>query len=1025
MFTKLLIFNQSRAKSAKQTKSMCGQTHSSQESQIGVKYPKSGENSSNESNRKNIRGLRSKFGKNPSDKRMNIFNLRTFLDKKILLRACREFAVMSSLTVLMVLGTHAQQIQPIYSFPQGPATPYAALLQGPDGTLYGTTYSGGSGGLGTVIKVTTNGMMTLLYSFSPPTATEGSFITNVDGVQPEAALALGPNGNFYGTTYSGGTNGLGTVFEITTNGALTTLIAFAGTNGAHPEAGLTFGPDGNFYGTTEAGGTNGNGTIFKMTTNGILTALHSFTVLNDDFLTGGTTNTDGANPYAGLVLGTNGAFYGTTAEGGKGGSGTLFDVTTNGAFTNLYTFSAENYNDSGLGAAETNSDGAQPIATLALGSDGNFYGTTRGGGKGGSGTLFKTTPSGALMTLYTFTAGHYVYSAGNHYTNSEGAFPYAGLTQGTNGNFYGAASAGGIDGLGALFEVTPGGTFTPLLTFTNANGANPGGTLALGADGNFYGTTGQGGTSGNGTVFRVATTGAFTNLYSFANYNGANPYAGLTLGPNGNFYGTTYQGGAYGVGTQSGPDGYGTVFEITNGVLMTLVNFAGTNGANPEGALTLGTNGNFYGTTYSGGSNNFGTVFELTTNGVLTTLVNFAQTNGADPAAGLTLGTNGNFYGTTALGGADGDGTVFEVTPGGVLTRLYSFTDGNDGGEPYAGLTLGTNGNFYGVTTYGGADSWGTVFEVTPSGGLTTLHTFADGTDGASPLAPLILGPNGNYYGTTAGDDSSTWGTVFEMTPGGTLTNLYIFTGGHDGGWPEALTLGPDGNFYGTTHGADSSPDGTVFEVTSGGAFATLATFVGINGESSRGSVVLGPDGNFYGTTSFGGAQEIGEVYRLDLPPEILQQPATASESSSAEATLLVTLFGTAPYSFQWLSNNIVIAAAMNSTLMIPDFLVSDVADYSVIVSNAWGSTTSGEALLTVGDEPLIIGINLSTNGSVTLNCQGVPNVSSRVWASTNLALTADWAPVFTNSTTAANGAWQFTDNSRLYLRRYYRLSTP
>jgi uncharacterized repeat protein (TIGR03803 family) len=940
--------------------------------------------------------------------------------------------VAAALPLLGVSEALAQTIQPIYSFPESPATPFAGLLQGPDGNFYGTTWEGGSNGVGAVIKVAPNGAWTTLHSFSPLTRSRGTFFTNSEGAQPWSALALGPDGNLYGTTWNGGSNTDGTVYKVTTNGVFTLLVTFAGTNGANPESGLTPGPDGNLYGTTYNGGSSGNGTVFNVTTNGVLTVLHSFPALIGDGVTGSNTNSDGAGPIAGLALGTNGYFYGTASAGGRGGSGTVFEVTTNGSWTNYYAFSAENYNNSGLGASETNADGASPSGALALGPDGNLYGTTDGGGKSGSGTVFELTPFGVsrIATLYTFTAGRYVFSGEtDYYTNFDGAFPDAGLALGTNGNFYGTALGGGTNGLGTIFEITTGGTFTKLLTFTSVDGANPRGALALGTNGNFYGTTEEGGSAGNGTVFEMTGSGVLTTLVNFANSSGASPYAGLTLEQNGTFYGTTYQGGTNGAGVQVTADGYGTAFEITtNGALTTLFNFGTTNGENPEAALTPGPNGNYYGTTYAGGSNNDGTVFEINANGVLTTLASFTNTIGAGSRASLILGTNGNFYGTTVNGGADGAGTVFEVTTGGVLTLLYSFTGDNDGEAPEAGLTLGTNGNLYGTSAYGGDNynGYGTVFEITNDGGFTVLHTFTDGSDGASPFGSLVLGPNGNYYGTTAGDDSSTYGNVFEMTPGGALTNLYTFTGGSASGSPNGLILGPDGNFYGTTYGGTAAGDfGIVFEVTPNGAFTNLVSFAGTNGESSKGNLTLGPDGNFYGTTSYGGADGIGEIYRLDLPPEIVQPPAGQSPATGAGVTLSVALFGTAPYSFQWLSNNIVILGATNSTLTIPDFAAADAADYSVIVSNAWGSVTSVGALLTLEAAPMISSITLSANGNVTLGCQGPTNVTLRLWATTNLVAPVVWTPLFTNSVTSPGGAWQFTDTNRFYQQKYYRLSTP
>jgi uncharacterized repeat protein (TIGR03803 family) len=272
----------------------------------------------------------------------------------------------------------AQSIQVIYSFTNGPAYPSTGLVQGPDGSFYGTTAAGGPGSHGTIFKVNTNGILSIIH-----------FFTGYDGASPQTGLTLGQDGKFYGTTSSGGANGMGmgTLFQITTNGALTTLHSFSPTvsdgNGANTNydgsspgtGGLTLGADGNFYGTTTSGGPNGQGTIFQMTTNGILTTLHSFspTVNNGN---GASTNYDGSLPN-GLTLGPDGKLYGTTGNGGANGQGTVFQVTTNGIFTNLYSFTSDYH---GPNIIQTNFDGANPHAGLTLGLDGNFYGTTSWGG---------------------------------------------------------------------------------------------------------------------------------------------------------------------------------------------------------------------------------------------------------------------------------------------------------------------------------------------------------------------------------------------------------------------------------------------------------------------------------------------------------------------------------------------------------------------------------------------------------------------------------------------------------------------
>ncbi len=353
-----------------------------------------------------------------------------------------------------------------------------------------------------------------------------SFIT-ANGIHPSAGLIQGNDGNFYGTTEYGGTSGgFGAVFKITPAGTLTTLVSFNNANGAYPTAGLVQGRDGNFYGTTSAGGTNGGfGTVFKMTPAGALTTVFSF------------DNTRGANPYGGLVLDASGNLYGAAAYGGPYidqddnglGYGTVFGLTTNGMFTNLYMFTGS-------------TDGFYPLTGLTLGNDGNFYGTTAeadtfGDPAFGAGTVFRITSGGVFTNLVSF-----------NYTN--GANPYAGLVQASDGNFYGTTYNGGDANAGTVFQMTPAGMLNYVVSFNNLNGANPYGALVPGSDGNLYGTTELGGANDYGTIFQMTPAGALQCLLSFDYFsNGANPTAGLFQATNGTFYGTTYSGGSHGGGT--------------------------------------------------------------------------------------------------------------------------------------------------------------------------------------------------------------------------------------------------------------------------------------------------------------------------------------------------------------------------------------------------------------------------------------------------------------------------------------------
>lgn len=272
-------------------------------------------------------------------------------------------------------------------------------------------------------------------------------------------------------------------------------------------------------------------------------------------------------------------------------------------------------------------------------------------------------------------------------------------------------------------------------------------------------------------------------LHSFDVTDGANPYAGLTQGTNGSLYGTAYAGGA---------DSAGTVFKITPaGVLTTLHDFCSQGGCLdgylPHSAPIQAANGNLYGTTDLGGANGVGgTVYKIAPSGTLTTIYNFCpQSNCADgayPYAALIQGTDGNFYGTTLQGGNDSStGTVFKVTPSGTLTTLYTFYSQSncaDGQLPQAGLTQASDGNFYGTTSGGGAAGVGTVFRITLRGVLTTLYSFcslSNCADGSSPYAPLVQASDGNFYGTTSGGGTAGVGTVFRITPAGSLTTLHIF----------------------------------------------------------------------------------------------------------------------------------------------------------------------------------------------------------------------------------------------------------
>ncbi len=355
----------------------------------------------------------------------------------------------------------------------------------------------------------------------------------------------------------------------------------------------------------------------------------------------------------------------------------------------------------------TNGGGANPQAALIQGSDGTFYGTTAAGGTSSKGTIFQLSTDGkTLTTLHSFTG-----------TGGEGSNPQAALLQGSDGAFYGGTSGGGTNGAGTLYRLSADGkTLTTLYSFpgTSQLGAVPN-TLIQAKDGAFYGTSAGAGTSGVGTIFRLSADGkTFTTLYSFSGANGTGdiPEAALLQGSDGAFYGTTE-------GESDAPDN-ALVFRLSaDGKTFTILHdFTG--------------------------ANNYATL-----------------------AAALIQGSDGALYGTSVGAGTTGNGTVFRVALDGTnFAILHSFTGGTaEGANPYGALLQGGDGNFYGTTLRGGTGGYGTVYRLSGDGKtLTTLHLFTGPTgDSLRPLATLLKGSDGNFYGTTAGGSGGDQGSIYEL----------------------------------------------------------------------------------------------------------------------------------------------------------------------------------------------------------------------------------------------------------------------
>ena len=676
--------------------------------------------------------------------------------------------------------------------------PFGGLYQDSTGAFYGATRYGGVNTVGVVYK------MTIAIVSGSPVATVAPYYNfkgfnsttpslSEPGYPYYGELIKGSDGKLYGTTYSGGVNNYGAAYSLTIGATPTLSIIHsfntgAGAGGYNPYSGVTEGSDGKLYGTTYYGGANGSGTVYSLTKDGATyTDIHDF-----------SASADGANPQSQLTKSSTGTLYGTTFYGGPSNDGTLYKVAS-GVYSQLYAFDGN--------------AGQYPVWQPIIASDGKLYGTTQagGGGVGSSG--------GGIVYKYDLTAN--TISVFTKFDGINGYYPNA-ITQGTDKNFYGTSEYGGVtteqagynNGNGSAFKISSSGAITLIYSFYTHTGYNPYGRVVQGPDGQFYGTTYQGGYHDYGTIYKSDGNGNVTILHHFNNYlplyEGYYPQAELIVGKDGNLYGSTLYGGLY---------GNGTIFKIsTSGAFTVVHNMQGIEGSSIVAPLLQGKDGNFYGVSYSGGVNGFGTVFKLA-GSTLTILHQFANTNGSGiyPQYGLAQDTTGNLYGTTYQGGANSIGTLYEInTTGTSFNTIYSFTSGtgNKGYYPFAGLIY-SGSTMYGTTQSGGANNYGTIFKFTPSTSSVTptdMHDFAYATDGYYPRYTLSLGPDGKFYGTALYGGPNSGGTAFSIDTSNNFTVLYGFNNsvGTNAYYPQdGVIVGSDNNLYLTTRNTGDFNQGT------------------------------------------------------------------------------------------------------------------------------------------------------------------------------------------------------------------------
>jgi uncharacterized repeat protein (TIGR03803 family) len=752
------------------------------------------------------------------------------------------------------------------------------------------------------------------------------------GANPQGSLVADAAGNLYGTTLRGGAYGYGTVFEITpgVEGKWRENVLYSFQNssdGAGPNPGLVFDVAGNLYGACGPSASSNYGSVFELSPSSEGWAEATLYVFQ-----GGS---DGVGPNGDLVFDTAGNLYGTTMRGGGSnncGCGVVFELTpgADGQWTEsvIHTFTGV-------------PDGIGPAGGVIVDADGNLYGTTQ---YGGNWSANPPCEAGCGIVFEMIRDRHGVWServlfrfASSHDDNSyDGAFPSGSLTFDVSGNLYGAA--------GVIFRLSRGSWKEEILyDFSDSDdGINPNGGLVFDIAGNLYGTSTYGGKgecsdeySGCGTVFKLspAKGGGWKEhtLYQFAGQNdGGDPVGGVVLDSAGNLYGAASTDGIAGVGAIFKVSRQGTRWKES-----TVYGFTSSDGSAPEAGLVSDSEGNFYGTTSSGGSGGkyctgeCGTVFKLAHDAeghwIRSLLYIFkGGSDGASPRSGLIFDQTGNLYGTTWTGGDSNLGTVYKISNVSghwAESVLYSFQDIADGGNPVGGVIFDAEGNLYGTTSYGGTYAYGTVYKLSPSSSGTwtksVLYSFRGGSDGGSPDSGLIFDTAGNLYGTTVGGGENCsgygCGVVFELSPlsgGWTETVLYAFTGASDGANPfGGLVFDNDGRLYGTTFsggdltcsGSRDNGCGTVFELSRGLVWTetVIHTFgggararrvmspafnktnnpstairkggqppkcdsekhgIGSNqdGADPEGGLVFDSAGNLYGTTAFGGYSPYG-----------------------------------------------------------------------------------------------------------------------------------------------------------------------
>ena len=652
------------------------------------------------------------------------------------------------------------------------------LTQASDGKLYGMTSQGGTNNYG------------VIFQYDPATSIytkKFDFNSLFNGINPKGSLMQASDGKLYGMTPGGGVYNKGVLFQYDpATSTYAKKLDFNGTvNGSSPQGSLIQGTDGKLYGMTGAGGTYSLGVLFQYDP---ATSIYTKKL---DF--NGAAN--GSNPNGSLMQASDGKLYGMTPQGGANSMGVLFQYDP---ATSTYTKKLD-FN----GAA----NGSYPYGSLIQATDGKLYGMTSGGGVNSVGVLFQYDPTTISYNKKFDFDG-----------TVNGSSPLGSLMQASDGRLYGMTYDGGASNVGIIFQYDPAtSTYTKKIDF-NGNGANglyPWGSLMQASDGKLYGMTNDGGVNNAGVLFQYdLTTSIYNKKIEFNGAtNGRNPYGSLMQASDGKLYGMTKLGGT---------NNLGVIFQydLATNTYIKKFDFDGTvNGSNPLGSLIQSSDGKLYGMTYQGGVANFGVLFQFDpATSTYTKKLDFNGTaNGSNPQGSLMQASDGKLYGMTSQGGISNFGVIFQYDPAtGTFTKKIDFNGTANGRNPYGSLMQASDGKLYGMTNQGGASNFGVIFQYDP---VTSTYTgkldFGGTYNGSYPYGSLMQASTGGFYGMTSSGGANNKGVLFQYNPN-PAANIYKildFNGATNGSSPNgSLMQASDGKLYGMTYQGGGADKGVLFQ---------------------------------------------------------------------------------------------------------------------------------------------------------------------------------------------------------------------